>query len=315
MRRILDFMQMIRWLNLLILGMTMCFFRCFFILSSFSYAGYTSELPDKGFYLLLLATLLIAAAGNIVNDIFDVDTDRINRPDRPMVRGAFSEQFMMNAYYGLNAVALICAGWVCYRTGRMSVFPIFIFSIAMLWIYTQYFKKIMLLGNLVIAILSALPIWILILFEKSLFHPSADITMYKLAYMLLIYGAVYSLFALLITFIRELVKDMEDVDGDQLTGANTLAVRFGSAIAARGAQFLLLISSSGLLKIAYTYYQAGLKIQMAYVMILLVLPLLAILFFLFKVPSKKGLGRISFILKLVMLFGIITLPVFYLLNK
>jgi len=314
MRKVMDFFQMIRWLNLLILGMTMCFFRYFFILSSFKYAGYQSELPEKGFYLLLLASLLIAAGGYIVNDIFDVDTDRINKPARPMARGAFSEQLMMNAYYAMNAIALICATWVCYSTGKLSVLPIFILSVALLWIYTQYFKKIMLVGNLVIALLSALPIWILILFEKNLFHPSADITVYKLAYMILIYGSVYSLFAFIVTLIRELIKDMEDVEGDHLTGANTLAVRFGKPLSARLTQFLIAITLVGLLKIDYTYFQAGLSIQCAYVFILIVLPLVFLFFFLFKIPEKKGLNSISMLLKILMLFGILSLPIFYYLN-
>ena len=239
-----------------------------------------SSFPLLIIFYASLSGALTAAAGNVINDIFDIHIDKINRPNRPLPNGKISLKEAYILYIFLIFLSLFAAYLV-----NIEAFVIDLSALILLFFYSFKFKGIILFGNFIVAFLTGL----------AFIYGGIAVNNFKDA-------VIPALFAFLINFIREIVKDMEDIEGDLKNGILSLPHRYGFS------RTKIIITTLSLLLIAATFYPFITKIYgIEYLLIIAVLVdpvLIYILNILFKDDSPKGLNKISLILKLNMVFGL-----------
>lgn len=256
-----------------------------------------------GISLLIISTVCLAAAGNIINDIYDVETDSVNRPDKVIVGKKVSEKTAYNLFITFNVIGILIGFYLSHLVGRSGFFALFVIISALLYVYATYLKQTLLIGNIVISILVAMTILIVGLFELlPAITPQNQPTQLFFFKILL----DYALFAFVINLIREIAKDMEDIDGDYKAGMNTLPIAIGRERASKVLFVLTLVPLFGVVYYVMTYMYKQ-PIAVGYFLILVVAPLLYITIKAFSAHSKKDYHHISTILKLVMLFGMLSL--------
>lgn len=235
-----NFFTLIRPVNLLIMAGTMYCVRFFLNIyeSYFKVDVLTSTSEKWDFALLVISTVFIAAAGNAINDYFDVKADRVNRPERLIVGKKIKRRWVIVSHWMLNGLAFILAIVLSIRNETFWYVFIHLISINSLWFYSLYLKKKAPIGNFVIAGLTALvPILCGVHFyvQNSLVWTiSESSTAYEYWLSRLIEDGHFiwllAFFAFTNNFAREIIKDIEDVEGDQLINAKTLPIRFGQRI-------------------------------------------------------------------------------------
>ncbi len=265
-------------------------------------------LSTVGFCLLVLATVCISAAGYVINDYFDVNADMMNKPDKVLVGKSINRKTAMIYHWILNIVGCVCGALVSFGIGRPNFTFVFLFIAGILWFYSTTFSKEPILGNVVVALLVAAVPLIEVLYETL---PLLSIPLDSLREMhirleeILVWSLGYTIFAFLLTLQREMVKDIEDVEGDRTYGRNTLPISLGMGVARYST-----IGVSVVVIFSLVFAQIC-KLNDLYSLLFLnigiVLPLLYSLFRLVKAETAEDYGRVSLILKLVMLMGLLYL--------
>lgn len=265
--------------------------------------GASTSLDFKGITLLILATSLIAAAGNVINDILDVETDAINKPKKVIVGKTISENTAYNIFITLNVIGVIAGYILSSMEGNTSLFAIFIVISIILYIYATYLKRTMLLGNIVISFLVALSLILVGVFEliPALNNQNKNTQCFFLKIIL-----DYSIFAFLLNLLREIAKDIQDIDGDYKAGMRTLPISIGRNRAKNVFIALSFIPLIGCIFYVMDNWYSNL-IGASYFIILVIGPLLYVIIKAFTAKSKKDYAYISGLLKLIMLFGMLSL--------
>lgn len=305
MRSILN---LIRWKNLLMIAITQLLIK-YALLEPF---GIKTSLDTLGITLLILATICIAAAGNIINDIYDVETDFINKPDKLIVGKTISEKTAFNLFIAFNIIGVGIGFYVSNYIGRSAFFSLFVIISALLYVYASYLKRTFLIGNIVISILVGLSILIVGIFEL-LPTITPENRQFQLTFFKIIFD--YSVFAFSINLLREIAKDLEDIDGDYKAGMNTLPIAIGRTRATN-----ILFVSTLIPLFALTYYVVNSlyknNIATGYFLLFVIGPLIYISIKSFSAKAKQDYNHISTMLKLVMLFGMLSLLLYkYILLK
>ncbi len=201
--------RLVRWPNLAIMLLTLALVRARLLLPELPIS---QAILNQSFGLLVLAALLVAAAGYIINDYYDVKIDAINRPDRLVVGRVLRRRKAMLAHVLLSAVGVLLAGWLHPVLGAVTLG-----TALLLWGYSARFKCIALVGNVSIATLTAALV-LLPELQWQLAHHPANSAVWP-----------YALAAFLLTLVREIVKDVEDMHGDAQHGCRTLPLVWGVA--------------------------------------------------------------------------------------
>lgn len=259
-----------------------------------------------GITLLIIATLCLAAAGNIINDIYDVETDLVNRPNKVIVGKKVSEKTAYNLFIVFNVIGILIGFYLSHLVGRSGFFALFVIISALLYVYATYLKQTLLIGNIVVSALVAMSILIVGLFELlPAITPENQPTQLIFFKILL----DYAIFAFVINLVREIAKDLEDIDGDYKAGMNTLPIAIGRKRASKILFALSLVPLFGVIYYVYTYLYHQ-PIAVGYFLLLVVAPLLYISVKSFSAKTKKEFHHISNILKLVMLFGMLSMVLY-----
>lgn len=296
MRSILNF---IRWKNLLMIALVQLLIK-YALLEPF---GVKTSLDTSGIWLLIVATICIAAGGNIINDINDIETDFINKPDKIIVGNSISEKTAYNLFIILNLVGVGIGFYLSHAIHKAPFFIIFVLISALLYIYATHLKRTLLIGNLVISILVSMSLIIVGVFELlPEITPSNRLT--QIMFFKVIFD--YALFAFIINLLREIAKDIEDIDGDYNAGMNTLPVAIGRERAKNVLSVLNFIPLAGIIfyVISDLYKQ---QVAVLYFLIFVIAPLIYICIKTFSASSKADFHHISNMYKLVMLFGMLSL--------
>ncbi|TYB73287.1 MULTISPECIES: geranylgeranylglycerol-phosphate geranylgeranyltransferase [Bizionia] len=295
-------LSLIRWKNLLMIALVQLLIK-YALLESF---GVTITLNGFGFSLLIIATLCLAAGGNIINDIFDQDTDAVNKPKKVIVGKSISEKTAYSLFIGFNVVGVLIGFYLSHLVGRSGFFALFVVVSGLLYIYASYLKQMILVGNIVISALIALSIIMVGLFELlpaiTPQNQETQLTFFKII-------LDYALFAFCINLIRELVKDIEDIDGDYKVGMNTLPIAIGRARATHVTLALTFIPLAAVIYYVITYLYHNLWI-VGYFLIFIIAPLIYIIIRLFQAKLKTDYHFISSLLKIIMLFGMLSLLIY-----
>ncbi|SFN62218.1 4-hydroxybenzoate polyprenyltransferase [Bizionia echini] len=268
--------------------------------------GVAITLNGFGFFLLILATVSLAAGGNIINDIFDQDTDTVNKPKKVIVGKSLSEKTAYSLFIGFNVLGVLIGFYLSHLVGRSGFFALFVVVSGLLYLYASYLKQIILIGNIVISVLVALSIIMVGLFELlpaiTPQNQETQLTFFKII-------LDYALFAFCINFIREMVKDIEDIDGDYKAGMNTLPIAIGRSRATQVTLALTFIPLAAVIYYVVTYLYHNLWIA-SYFLLFVVAPLIYVIIRLFQAKLKADYHIISNLLKLIMLFGMLSLLIY-----
>ena len=341
MSRIISFLKLIRLKNLIIVALTQYLIK-YNLINDFVN---DFVLSDFNFSLLVFTTLLITAGGYIINDIYDVDTDKINKNESLIIDKYISAKQAMWWYFSLNTTGLVVGIYLAFIVGSPILSIIFIYSIYSLWTYSKKFKKSLLIGNLQVAFLTSLSILNVVIFDvtREFFtllmnfgwtiysHLGPDAWGYFIRkesiepinnpiilYIIIFYAG----FSFLITFIREIMKDLEDMEGDKKINAKTLAITYGIEKTKWIALVFTILTFSGIAYFQYFQYSVlcstfsvelsywGVnKIAVFYAFFLQVL----FLFLGFKIyhsQIKTDFYFISQLCKFIMIVGILSIPLF-----
>ncbi|HEY4785248.1 MAG TPA: geranylgeranylglycerol-phosphate geranylgeranyltransferase, partial [Bacteroidales bacterium] len=241
------YLQLIRLPNLLIMALTMVLIRYCIIQPIFTNYYINLELPLTLFVILVLVVAMIAAAGYMINDYFDVKTDLVNRPDKVVIGKYVKASTVYRSYFIINGIALLLSFYVSFRIGITSMTFLFPLVMGILWFYSTTYKRQLVTGNILVSLLIAgVPI-LVALYEMPLIH--AKYAQFPIAFKMLlkiIFGwcGAYAIFAFIVNLIREFVKDMEDFEGDMAYGRRTLPIVFGlktTKIVVAGLIFLTIV--------------------------------------------------------------------------
>ncbi|WP_308992229.1 geranylgeranylglycerol-phosphate geranylgeranyltransferase [Mariniflexile litorale] len=295
----MNIINLIRWKNLLMIAIVQLLIK-YALLEPF---GVPTSLNTLGIVLLILATICIAAAGNIINDIYDIETDFINKPDKIIVGKSISEKTAYNLFIIFNVVGVSIGFYLSHMVDRNAFFSLFVIISALLYVYATYLKQTLLIGNIVISVLVALSLIIVGIFEllpaTISFNQQTQLTFFKIIF-------DYAVFAFIINLLREITKDLEDINGDYKAGMNTLPIAIGTK---RATKVLFTLSFVPLFIVGSYVVNSLYKNQIAvlYFLIFIIAPLIYITIKLFNASTKKDFHHISNMLKLVMLFGMLSL--------
>src|ERR1700744_3504058 len=267
------FFRLIRWPNLVFIFLTQLLFYYFIQLPSFGGGSpqYAPALRPGLFYLLTLSSVLIAAAGYIINDYFDLNIDRVNKPDKLVVEKIIKRRSTILWHWMLSGLGVLLGFYVSWKLRNPVVGLANLGCVVLLWFYSTTFKRKLLIGNIIISLLTA---WVILVLYVAEIRLNANPLYRETIARLLKFAIVYSGFAFIISLIREVVKDIEDMDGDARYGCRTMPIVWGVNVAKVFAGTWLVVLPGALVVIQVAVLQSWAWIAVVYCGLLLDLPLL-----------------------------------------
>lgn len=265
------FLKLTRFWNLLIIALAQYFAAVFL--------EQHASLADWRLFVLSLSTVIIAAGGYIINDYYDVKIDLINKPERVVIGKEVNRRFAL-LFHSLLSMSGVALGFLLnWRIGAINFLSAFL-----LWWYSNDLKRQPFVGNFVVALLSGLSVLLInVLYKEN--HP---------------FVIIYSIFAFAITLVREIVKDMEDLKGDNSFGCRTLPIVLGIRKTKMILYLLLVAFIITVAMIGYFY----LSLALYYLLFILVVPSLLLTITLARADTKKDFYLLSQMCKVIMLLGI-----------
>jgi 4-hydroxybenzoate polyprenyltransferase len=303
------FITSIRPVNLIIIILTQCLVRYCIILPAYevekNYTGlYPLHMSEEYFFLLVLTTVLIAAAGYILNDNMDASLDAINKPRKKSFAANISRSSAINIYIILTSIAVAIAFFIADSILNFWLGFVQVGSSVLLALYSGVLKKIPFVGNVTVALLSALVPAIAGLYEPS-FYPNFTP-----------YISIYSGFAFLISLIREIVKDAEDMEGDKISGRKTIPLALGMSTTKVILTVLIVLTALGAGKVVYDFFYSYTVYSFWKILTAFEIPLLLLLGLALRAREKKDFSLLSTSLKIFMLLGILTMvPLYHLITS
>jgi len=299
----MNYLKLIRYQNLLMLALMQLLFRYGFL----NFQSISLALNDWQYLLLILATVMIAAGGYVINNIMDQATDNDNKPNQVVVGKGISEVTAYNVYFFVTVLGVALGFYLSNVIAKPGFASIFIVISATLYLYATSLKQMLLIGNFVVALLLAFSVIIIGIFDLlPAINPENKIAMADLFSILL----DYALFAFIINFIREIVKDLEDVNGDYNQGMNTLPIALGIARTSKLVLGLSLIPLVMVVVYIKTYFFAfDLYFATLYALIFIVAPLIYFSIKMADAKKTQDFHHLSTVLKLIILFGLFSIAV------
>lgn len=297
------FFKLVRIENLLIIVITQICIKYLVFAPLNEFSKFTPTL----FTISLISTILIAAAGYIINDYFDVKTDKINRPETVVVDVIIKRRMAMALHIVFNAIGLMLGLYLALKCHQLKLVVFQILSITLLWFYSTHFKKQLLIGNIIVSILTATIPLMPMIYDYYLTGPIDPFIQMMLGNYIKTFPIIvlgFACFAFLMSLAREVIKDMEDYKGDAQTGCKTMPIVWG-IITSKVVTFFIIIITLGLLMlVTLKYYKDEQFLAVYYILGFLILPLTLLLILIIKAQTSKQFKIASLLLKFIMLFGI-----------
>ena len=315
MEKVRDYLMLVRWQNLLMTAIVMFVMEKWVVTPILRAAYFGEQLPWWLLTLLMLATVLITAGGYVINDYFDVKIDAINRPDRLIVTRSVTKPQAMRLFQVLTAAGIVCdiVASVCLRSWVTAV--IFVFVPGLLWFYSASYKRQFLIGNLIVALAAALcPLLIAIANVAWLKHLYSNVngidvlSLTTLPHDLYIWIGGFAAFAFMGTFIREIIKDMQDVMGDRELECHSLPVVLGEPATKGIVTALLLAMVAAIVWLAWwviPFPNGWNTLHARYVVFGLLVPIACELWLLWSARISSDYRAAQSIMKFVLLMGVL----------
>ena len=299
------FLKLIRWPNLVFIFITQVLFEFTVIMPAFKLAGLTANLSGIYIYLLALSSVLIAAGGNIINDYFDINIDLINKPQKVIISRYIHRHWAILWHILLSLSGVLLGLFIEYKTKAYLLGLTNLACVILLFVYSIVLKRKPLSGNIIIAILTAWTVLVVTFCESNvLFRASTVLAISKITRITFLYAG----FAFILTLIREMIKDMEDIHGDSRYNCRTFPIIFGLNAARIYVAIWLVVLLALLASMTIYVLQFGWWLSAIYCIGLLIVPSVKLLRKLFKSTDEKQFHEMSSLVKIIMATGILTLP-------
>jgi 4-hydroxybenzoate polyprenyltransferase len=277
------FIRLIRWQNLAIIVFTQYFTRFFLIRDkSLSFSHLLEIILDKNIFLISLSTVLIAASGYIINDYYDIKIDLVNKPDRVVIGRYIKRRWALAIHQVFNGLGILLGLFISKKVALVNLTAVFC-----LWLYANQLKRLAFWGNLMVAILTGFSLLIL-----AVYYPGHQREVW-----------VYAIFSFFITLIREIIKDMEDVKGDEKHGCRTLPIIWGIA---RTKILVYVLIASFIITLFILATQLPNQ-RIAYIFLIMMLPIGFFTYKLVYADKPKDFAFLSDACKVIMLIGVLTM--------
>lgn len=307
----LAFLKLIRLQNLLIIAFTQYMIRWCLLYPLLTLHDFELQLSNFQFFLLVLSTVMIAAAGYIINDYFDVAIDRVNKPERLVIDKGVKRRVAMGLHTLINIIAVLIALYVSYLAGSMKLIIIHILCAAGLWFYSTTFKRQFLIGNIMISLFTALVPMIVGLYElmpvQKIYSEMIDETSLNEEWKY-VFGIAF--FAFITTLVREIIKDMEDVEGDERYGCKTMPIVLGIKTSKNITISLAIVTMIFLVYFQTIRWSNGNLVGACYIGLALQVPFIYLIYRIITAKGKKDFKVSGNVAKLIMLLGVCYLFVF-----
>ena len=297
-------LKLIRFHNLIIVVLTQYLLQYFILVPALTKAELTPTLPYFPFSLLVLSTVLIAAGGYIINDIEDWQIDAINKPNKQIVGKSMTIASAYIYYAAFGILGLLISLYLAFYIHDLLQLLIYPTAVALLWAYSKYFKKTILIGNFIVSIFCAFVAGVIWYAERDNFRILLAKAPTEAGLVSQIFTN-YLIFAFLTTLFREIIKDIEDTEGDKLNGCKTLPIVSGVKTAktiAFGVTLIFLLFIAHL-TIQETY--ANRYLQLFIFSTTISAPALYTIYTLTKAKTKQEYKNLSALAKVIMLSGLI----------
>lgn len=308
-RFLISLLRLVRWPNLLIVALTQSMIFYVLIGSVYRRHDATAALEPFLFILLVFTTVLISAAGYVINDYFDVRTDRINKPEKLIIGKSIPRRNAIKLHFIINAIVIVSGFFLSWKVGSFRLGLLFPLGVITLWFYSERYKRKVLVGNLTVAVMSAMVVLVVWLFEffALRLQPDKFMTVYTSIGLVSRMVLAYVGFAFLLTLVREIIKDVEDLEGDAATGCRTLPVVYGTGFARGISLALLVVTLLSVVFCSFWLYTHAMPVPSFYFGLFVCLPVLVNIYLVFKSTGTSDFHRISTLLKITMLAGILGL--------
>ena len=309
MRLIAAFFRLIRPINLFFIALTQFLYHDFIIHPVLSNTDHLPVIDGLNFYLLSAASVLIAAAGYIINDYFDINIDLVNKPSGNVLDSIISRRWAIAWHFTLSFTGVLLSAYVSWKTSLWFILIGNTICVMLLFGYSVSLKRKLLSGNILISLLTAWVILILAISEFNIYTINVPVLQNALNKILRI-GVLYAGFAFILSLIREAVKDVEDMHGDEKYGCRTMPIVWGVNATKVYVAVWLIVLVAVLIIIQFYVVQFGWWLPIAYSVALIILPLLFFLYRLYHAKTEKDFHFLGNLAKLIMLTGILSMIFF-----
>lgn len=309
------FLKLIRFPNLLIIAFTQYMIRFCLIQPVLTLSGLELQMQEWEFALLVISSLFIAAGGYIINDYFDVRIDNINKPEDMVIDKGVKRRVAMGAHAVLSTLGCMIGIYLSWKSNiLLAGGTVFCLSVVGLWYYSTSFKYQFLTGNMIVAIFTSISVIlpalyeiprIIVVYSRQLqiqqYQFGSEVTTTKILMWTLSVGA----FAFILSLIREIIKDMEDVEGDKEYGCRTIPIVLGINKTKIIVLSLIVLTVAGCGYIQFTlYYLLNELYSNIYFLLLIQIPLFILAFMVLRSGTKLFFHRSSMLVKFIMLTGV-----------
>ena len=312
LQSVFGFFRLIRYPNLIFIALTQTLFyfiiqKPAFILSA---KGLSPRLGNEDFFLLLISSVLIAAGGYIINDYFDMDIDNVNKPHKKVIGKTISRRWAMLLHMLLSVLGLFLTALVAIHINNVLLLVLNFISVVLLLFYATTFKKKLLIGNIIISLLTAWVIGVLFIAELSFFDLKEMLQNNDVIHRLYLYTLVYAGFAFVVSLVREVIKDAEDIIGDKKYGCTTMPIVWGINASKIYAATWLVVLIGLLIAICFYALINNWNWLVPISCLVLFFHLIFILYKIRKAVNTSDFANISNQIKLLMLLGILSILLF-----
>lgn len=301
----INFLRLIRYKNLLIIVLTQYLMRWSIIKPILEVYEFNLQFSELHFFFLVMATVFITAAGYVINDYFDTKTDLVNRPETVIIGRVLNRRWAILLHVIFNIIGIGLGAYISFYIGIPMLTLVFVFITGILWFYSTTYKRQFLIGNIIVAVLIALVPLMVILFEIPLLNKEYGLLMKELRSdftHIILWVSAFAIFAFLLTMIREIIKDIEDFEGDSAYGRKTMPIVLGVLNSKIVVITFILTTLFSLLYINFRFLNDS--ITLIYFIVFLIIPLVFLVYKIIVAEDKKDYHRASNLSKLIMLAGI-----------
>lgn len=304
----MDYLRLIRYKNLLMIGLMQYALRYGLILPILNHFEVSPVLSHLRFALVVLSTLLLAASGYIINDYFDIRIDRINKPQKILVGKRITRRTALFLHVLLTVFGILTGLFIAYVARKETYAIMFIAVPVLLWYYSTTFKRHIVIGNLLISFLTGIIVLLVVSVEFAMLvrvHGQA-IVRTEACSLAWFWTSGFAIFAFLTNFIREIVKDTEDIKGDRAVGCKTLPIALGIPLTK---VFVLILISVSLMALWLIYFGVDavshIPYALPYFIIGFTVPHLLMMYKWVKAQTSSDYHLVSSISKVIILLGVI----------
>jgi len=308
MKTLTAYFKLFRVQNLLIMALLMYFVRYFILVPLYAFENIELQTDPFSFFLMVLGYVILAAGGYAINDYYDIGIDEINKPDKTILRKSIPLEHGRFTYYIMTVAGVCISLWAVFRINAPKL--IFILAIVTLlyWFYSTKYKREFISGNFAVSLLAALNVGIVWLYEffASIYNGVIPMGNMGLITKLIL---AYSFFAFILTFIREIVKDIADIDGDREFQCKSFPIVLGMKKTMIIIYLLLVVMLAGIAFASWYFFAKNYTYMLVFTAVLIIL----MIYFtskLGKASEKKDFHFLADLLKVIFLAGIISIQLF-----